>query len=131
MYVIYYDPGCVYSLICLAILRSKKVNYKKVKYLKEPLTLETIQSLIKKLNISAVDLIRQDHRDWKNFYKHLELTEEEIMHLMLENHGLIVRPIIVNDDQAVIGRPPKKVIRLLSKNKETVKSYTNENTILS
>ncbi len=131
MYVIYHDPGCVYSLICLAILRSKKVNYKKVQYLKEPLTLETIQSLIEKLNISAVDLIREDHPEWKKFYKHLALTEEEIIHLMLENHGLITRPIIVNDNQAVIGRPPKKVIRLIKNNKKSVSNYINKNAILS
>ena len=131
MYVIYHDPGCVYSLICLAILRSKKVNYKKVKYLKEPLTLEVIQDLIKKLNISAVDLIRQDHPDWKKCYKHLDLTEEEVIHLMLENHGLITRPIIVNGDQAVIGRPPKKVISMINNDTNCITDYTNKNTILS
>ena len=131
MYVIYYDPGCVYSIVCLAILRSKRVNYKKVKYLKEPLTLEVIQDLVKKLNISAVDLIRQDHPDWKNCYKDLDLTEEEVIHLLLENHGLITRPIIVNGDQAVIGRPPKKVISLINKGTNCVTDYTNKNTILS
>lgn len=131
MYVIYHDPGCVYSLICLAILRSKKVNYKKVKYLKEPLTLETIQDLIKKLNITAVDLVREDHPDWKKFYSHLELTEEEIIHLMLENHGLITRPIIVNENQAVIGRPPKKVIGMIDASRSNVANYTNKNAILS
>lgn len=114
MYVIYHDPGCVYSLLCLAILRSKKVNYKKIKYLKEPLTFETIQNLLRKLDISAIKLIREDHPDWKNFYKNIELTEEEIIHLMLENRGFIIRPIIVNGDQAVIGRPPKRVINMIA-----------------
>lgn len=131
MFVIYYDPGCVYSLICLAVLRSKKVNYKKVKYLKEPLTLDVIKNLINKLNISAIDLIRKDHPDWKKFYKNLELTEDEIIHLMLENHGLIVRPIIVNGDQAVIGRPPKKLIQLINQNENCVLNYRNKNSALS
>lgn len=112
-------------------MRSKKVNYKKVHYFKEPLTLEIIQDLIEKLNISVVDLIQDDHPDWKKFYKHLVLTEEEIIHLMLENHGLITRPIIVNGNQAVIGRPPKKVINLLKENRKRVTNYTNKNTIFS
>jgi arsenate reductase len=129
MYVIYYDPGCVYSLICLAVLRSKKVNYKKVKYLKEPLTLGVIKDLIKKLNISAIDLVRQDHPDWKSFYKNLELTDEEVIHLMLENHGLIMRPIIVNEDQAVIGRPPKKLVQLINQNNSDALNYRNEKSI--
>ncbi len=129
MYVIYHDPGCVYSLICLAVLRSKKVNYKKVKYLKEPLTLDVIKDLIRKLNISAIDLVRQDHKDWKTFYKNLELTDDEIIHLMLENHGLIMRPIIVNEDQAVIGRPPKKLVQLINQNNSCALNYRNEKSI--
>ena len=131
MYIIYHDPGCVYSLICLAILRSKKVNYNKVEYLKEPLTFETIKDLLKKLNISAVDLVRKNHPDWKKCYQHLELTEEEIIHLLLENKGFITRPIIVNGNQAVIGRPPQKVINLLGKSGDGVTNYVNNNTVLS
>jgi len=50
---------------------------------------------------------------------------------MLENHGLITRPIIVNGNQAVIGRPPKKVINLLKENRKRVTNYTNKNTIFS
>lgn len=130
MYVIYHDPGCVYSVICLAILRSKKVNYKKVKYLKEPLTLETIKDLIQKLNIRAIDLVRDDHPCWEKYYKDLDLTQDEVIHLLLENHGLIKRPIIVNGDQAVIGRPPKKVIRMIRANQPDIAKNNRIKTIV-
>ncbi len=114
MFVIYHDPGCVYSLLCLAVLKSKKMSFKKIKHTKEPLTRDIIKKLVKKLKISAIDLVREDHKEWIEVYKNLNLTEDEIIHLMLEKDGFIALPIIVNDDQAVIGMPPKKLVHLMN-----------------
>jgi len=114
MFVIYHDPGCVYSVLCLAVLRSIKKNHKKIEYIKEPLTRDIIKNLLKKLQISAVDLIRKDHVEWLNFYKKIPLTEDEIIYLMLEKQGFITLPIIVNDNQVVVGTPPKKLAHFMN-----------------
>lgn len=120
MYVIYHDPGCTYSVICLAVLRAKKVGFQKVKYQKEPLTEDVLKDLINKLNIDAQDLVRKDHKCWKNVYSQLSLDENEIIHLLLENPELMIRPIIVNDNQAVIGRPPTNLIKFIDQSRQSI-----------
>ncbi|MEP0263774.1 ArsC/Spx/MgsR family protein [Dokdonia sp.] len=114
MFIIYYDPGCLYSIACLAVLKSRKVSFKKIEYLKEPLTIEILKGLVKKLKINPIDLIRKDQSDWKDHYGTLDLTDEEVYHLLMRNAGLMMRPIIVNGNKAVIGRPPKVLVGFVS-----------------
>ena len=114
MFIIYYDPSCLYSIACLAVLKSHKVNFKKIEYLKEPLTIEILKGLVKKLKIYPIDLIRKDQANWKNHYGTLDLTDEEVYHLLIREANLMIRPIIVNGDKAVIGRPPKVLAGFIS-----------------
>ena len=51
---------------------------------------------------------------WKENYNGKELTDDEIIMAMVENPKLIERPIVVKNGKAIIGRPPEKVLNLLS-----------------
>ena len=42
------------------------------------------------------------------------MTDQELINAMRENPKLIERPIVVKNGQAIIGRPPKKVLDLLT-----------------
>jgi len=42
-----------------------------------------------------------------------ELSDDEIITLMVENPDLMQRPIVVRGDKAVLGRPPENVKALL------------------
>jgi len=115
MITIYHDPGCIFSQTCLVILRYAQDNYSKVNYKKHPFTAEDLKGIIKKLNIRPIELVQKKHREWRLVYSKLNLTDEEIIQIMIENHDLIERPIIVSGDKAVIGRPPKRLLKLLKK----------------
>jgi arsenate reductase len=73
-----------------------------------------LRDLIAKLGISPRDLLRkgeQVYRDLK--LKDRELSDEELIDIMVENPDLIQRPIVVRGDKAVLGRPPESVHDLL------------------
>jgi len=60
------------------------------------------------------DLLRkgeQVYRDLKLGKR--ELSDDELIRLMVENPDLIQRPIVVRGNKAVLGRPPEKVEDLL------------------
>ena len=83
------------------------------KYLDEPFTKVEIEEVIKKLNITPIELVRTKESIWTENYKGKELTDAQIIDAMLENPKLIERPIIINGNKAVIARPKEKINEIL------------------
>ena len=110
---IYHNPRCSKSRNTLNIITEKGADVTIVEYLKTPPTKEELKDLLKKLNIPAQKLIRKGEQDFKDNFKGKELTEEEWIDAMVKFPKLIERPIVVNGDKAVIGRPPEKVLDIL------------------
>ncbi|MEZ4792323.1 MAG: arsenate reductase (glutaredoxin) [Gelidibacter sp.] len=113
MIVIYHNPSCSKSRESLEILETTKEDIQIIKYLDEPLKTEKLNKIIKLLKISPIDLIRQNESIWKENFKGLEFTDEELIEVMVEYPQLIERPIVINGDKAVIGRPPTKILDIL------------------
>ena len=113
MIEIYHNPRCSKSREAIALLEEKKVEYKIIEYLKKVPTPEQLQEVIDKLDISPIELIRQNEQAYKEEYKDKEMGEEEWILAMVENPKLIERPIIINGDQAVIGRPVENILNIL------------------
>lgn len=113
MIVIYHNPNCSKSRESLEILETSKKDIQIIKYLDEPLKVEKLIKIIKLLNIRPIDLIRQNHTTWKAHFKDLDFTDEELIEVMVEYPQLIERPIVINGDKAVIGRPPTRILDLL------------------
>ena len=113
MIEIYHNNRCGKSRDALAILTEKNVDFKVIEYLKNPLTASQIKTLLKKLNISAFDLIRKGETIFKENYKDKQLSENEWIVVLEQNPILIERPIVVNGNKAIIARPPEKVLEIL------------------
>ncbi len=76
--------------------------------------MEELRKLIDKLGIAPRELLRkgeQVYRDLK--LGNRELSDDELIRLMVENPDLIQRPIVVRGNKAVLGRPPENVDELL------------------
>jgi arsenate reductase len=111
--VIYHNSRCGKSRDSMAILEANKVDFLVIDYLKNPPTAEELQLILKKLNIAPIDLIRKGEAIYKENYKDKTHTDLEWINIMIANPILIERPIIVNGNKAVIGRPPEKVLEIL------------------
>ena len=113
MIQIYHNPSCSKSRACENFLLELNQPYEIIKYLENPLSFEEIKSLLQKLQIPASELIRKGEKIWKEKYKDQVLTEDEIISAMVQNPILIERPIIVNGNKAVIGRPLENIDKIL------------------
>ena len=114
-YIIYHNPRCRKSREALDYLNNSGIDYNLVLYLSNPLSKITLENLLFKLKINAYDLVRKNELLWKSEFSKKNLTENEIISIMLENPKLIERPIIENENSAVIGRPIEKLIDFLKK----------------
>ena len=110
---ILHNPRCAKSREALKILVDKEVNVEIIEYLKNVPTKAELKEIIAKLGINAEDLIRKKEAVYKENYKGKNLSESEWIDAMISEPKLIERPIIIEGDKAVIGRPPEKVLTLL------------------
>ena len=106
---IYHNPRCRKSREGVQYLTDKGVKFEIIEYLKDNLSKETIQILLNKLNITALELIRKNEKIWKENYKDKSLSEKELVEVLHKEPKLIERPIIESKNLAVIGRPIENI----------------------
>ena len=111
---IYHNPRCSKCRQTLELIINKNLNPKIILYLEEKLSKQELKDLVSKLDISPRDLLRKGESDYKeNNLSDPDLGDEELINLMTRFPKLIERPIVVKGDQAIIGRPPKNVLKLI------------------
>lgn len=114
MTTIYHNPRCSKSRQTLALLEENNVSCDVVLYLETPPDEKTLKSLLKKLGIGARDLIRKNEDEYKALkLDNPTLSDDKLIAAMCKHPKLIERPIVVHGKQAVIGRPPEKVLEIL------------------
>jgi arsenate reductase len=110
MIQIYHNQRCGKSRNCLLFLEESNAAFEIINYLVTPPTAAELVSLLQKLNLTPIELVRQKEKIWIENFKGKTLTENEIIQAMVENPILIERPIVVNGNKAIIGRDLEKVI---------------------
>lgn len=113
MITIYHNPRCRKSREGLAILEESGKPFKIIKYLEESLSKEEIKKILDTLKIPAIDLIRKGETIWKDQYEGKELTENDLIEAMANHPKLIERPIVININKGIIGRPPENIKSIL------------------
>lgn len=110
---IYYNPRCLKCRETLKLIESKGKTAEIVDYLNHPPTLETLQNIIKVLEIKPEELLRKKEPVFIERYKGKKLSDKEFLEAMVQNPQLIERPIVIDGNKAIIGRPPERVLDLL------------------
>lgn len=84
-----------------------------IEYLKTPPDKHTLKQLVDMLGIAPHDLIRTQEKIYKENYKGQDLSDDEWLEVIAENPKLMERPVVVEGNKAVLGRPPENVKELL------------------
>ena len=113
MIKIYHNNRCSKSRCGLEILNDSGKTFEIVNYLVDVPTINDIEQLLTLLNIKPLELIRKNEAIWKSKYKGLILSDNELVKIMTEHPKLIERPIVINGDKAIIGRPPELIKTIL------------------
>ncbi|HEY3581242.1 MAG TPA: ArsC/Spx/MgsR family protein [Pyrinomonadaceae bacterium] len=96
------------------LLRESGVPFEKVNYYVEPLSKKKLTELVRKLNIKPRELLRKGEAIYKELgLGDRELSDSELIALMVEHPDLLQRPIVERGDRAVLGRPTENVKELL------------------
>lgn len=110
--ILFHNPRCSKSREAVALLESKKIDFRIVEYIKEPYTEADLHSLLELLGMEPSQLIRKKD----DLYSELNLAEKseaELLKAMVKNPALIERPIFFHNKKAVVGRPPENILDIL------------------
>jgi arsenate reductase len=113
MIKIYHNNRCSKSRCGLEILEKSGKNFQVIKYLENVPSTKELKGIIELLNIKPIQLVRKNEAIWKEKFKNKVLSDSEIISAMIEYPKLIERPIVINGDKAVIGRPPELISTIL------------------
>lgn len=113
MITIYHNPRCSKSREGLCFLEQHNIEHKIIKYLDDNITESELKSILKKLNYTPIQLVRTKEALWKENFAQKDLTDDEIIKIMVENPKLIERPIIINNDKAIVARPIEKIREII------------------
>jgi len=112
---IYHNPRCSKSRQTLALLEEHGVSPEIIEYLKNPLAAEEVKQLKAKLGVDSVqDFVRKKEAAYKS-NDLAQANDETLIAAIEKNPVLLERPIVVNGDKAVVGRPPENVLAILGK----------------
>lgn len=114
MVTIYHNPRCSKSRQTLALIEERGITPDVVLYLDNPPSATALKGLLQQLGISPRELLRKGEDAYKELQlSDTSLSDKQLIEAMVTHPKLIERPIVVNGDRAVLGRPPENVLELL------------------
>lgn len=91
------------------------VDFEKVNYYIKPFSKSKLKSLLTKLKMKPSELLRKNEDAYKNLKGKIEnLSDDEIINLMIKNPALVQRPIVEIGDEAILARPAEKIKELFA-----------------
>lgn len=111
---VYQKPTCTTCRQVYVALKESGVDFAAVDYYLEPISKTKLKELIKKMGISAKELLRTK----ESVYQELKLSEkslsdDQIIDLMVKYPDLIQRPIVEKGAKAILARPAEKLKEIL------------------
>jgi len=113
MIQIYHNARCGKSRCGLELLEASGKPFEVVKYLEKMPSKKELNALLKKLGLKPIDLVRQKETIWTENFKGKTLSDEDVLDALIAHPILLERPIVINGNQAVIGRPPERILSII------------------
>ena len=111
---LYHNPRCSKSRGALELLEARGLTPTVVRYLETPLDAAQIKALLKKLGISARQLLRTGEDEYETLnLADASVNEAQLIAVIAAHPKLMERPILETADKAIIGRPPENVLEIL------------------
>jgi len=112
--VIYQKPTCTTCRQVHAMLKESGVNFDAVDYYVDPIPKAKLLELLKKMRLPPRQLLRTKETIYKTLkLGERELSDDQIVDLMVKHPDLIQRPIVEKGARAILARPAERLKEIL------------------
>lgn len=113
--IVYQKPACGTCKSTLDLLKESGAEFEAVNYYEMPLTETQLRGLLVKLGLTARGILRSGEPLARSLgLAERQLSDAELIKIMVDHPDLIQRPIVVRGDEAVLCRPAENVKKLLA-----------------
>jgi len=111
---IYQKPTCTTCRQVHAALKESGVNFDAVNYYVDPIPRTKLRELLRKMGLTPRELLRTKEEIYKKLrLGERDLTDDQIIDLMVEHPDLIQRPIVEKGARAILARPAERLKEIL------------------
>ena len=111
---VYQKPTCTTCRQVYTALKESGVDFDSVNYYVEPISKAKLKELLKKIGISAKELLRTKEEIYKTLkLSEKKLSDDDILDLMAKHPDLIQWPIVEKGSKAILARPAERLKEIL------------------
>ena len=111
---VYEKPTCTTCRQVHSALKESGVDFQAVNYYVDAIPKTKLKELIKKMGIPVSELIRKKEPIYKELkLDQKNLTDDQIIDLMVKHPDLIQRPIVEKGSKAILARPAERLKEIL------------------
>ena len=125
MLKVYFKPNCSTCRTAMGLIHD---NYDQeietVEYLVDVPTQKQLKEIATMIGIKPEDLVRKKEPLYKEKFEGKKISSSQWLKILTENPILIERPIIIDGERAIIGRPVEKIVEFLQSGKKKNKNKT-------
>lgn len=112
--VVYQKPTCTTCRQVHAALKESGVDFASVDYYVDPIPKAKLVELLRKMGMSPRELLRTKDPIYKTLkLGERELSDDQIVDLMVKHPDLIQRPIVERGRRAILARPAERLKEIL------------------
>jgi arsenate reductase len=90
-------------------LTEKGVAFESVHYIDKPLSASQLKNLLSSAGMKPADVVRKNEPAYREHVAEKDLSDAQLIELMVKHPKIIQRPIVVRGKKAVLARP---IVRL-------------------
>jgi arsenate reductase len=111
---VYQKPTCTTCRQVHAALRESGVDFDAVDYYTDPIPKAKLKALLGKLQMEPRDLLRTKEAVYRELQLgERELSDEQLIDLMVAHPDLIQRPIVEKGSRAILARPAERLKEIM------------------
>ena len=112
--VIYQKPTCTTCRQVYTALKERGVDFESVDYYLDPIPKTKLKDLLRKMGMKPRELLRTKEAVYKQLkLGERDLSDGQIVDLMVEHPDLIQRPIVEKGARAILARPAERLKEIL------------------
>jgi arsenate reductase len=107
-----HNPACSKSRATHALLRERGIAFRERSYLDDPLSVDELRELVRRLGASDLRWVRTGEPAWRASGLDACAPLERVLATVAACPELLERPVVVRAERAALGRPPESVLSL-------------------